>query len=328
MSQQSSTATVSSSVVVVDCGSGYTRVTSFNFSADTTLIHAVKSSSNISALHTVIHCPDKSHEWIKQLIPIIEELHPFAPDVFLGGTGGVRALISQGRISSAEVYAFQQKLENFMELSFEANFRILSGDDEAKYEFMAADYCGKKCGFFDSSNNKVGLLSSGGMSSQIYVDGKAHSLETATKIGNAMGVEHGMRQAIADFKKRVSKIVQTELPENYGGDNILYFAVELLAGAGEKAGMGSVNKTTVSDAIHKFTNYINKNIDEEVLESTTKRTWRDYVYVMNAVVGVLILQRLHPNSEILFCREFELREDHVLKVSWPLGYAIQTLTKV
>jgi hypothetical protein len=179
--------------VIVDCGSGYSRVTRFHRlvvvdgddqQESEPLVRAITTKSNIPALHTVIHCPIKSLEWLQQLVEIVEHVVlPIDDDdertttqkVVIGATGGVRDLISSGEITATELDVFQNLLPT-SNLPFEASLRILSGEEEATYEFLSAEYCARQCGYYavsEGSTNKssrtLGLLSSGGMSSQLFV---------------------------------------------------------------------------------------------------------------------------------------------------------------
>eukprot|EP00555_Chaetoceros_dichaeta_P015406 CAMPEP_0198275380 /NCGR_PEP_ID=MMETSP1447-20131203/64347_1 /TAXON_ID=420782 /ORGANISM="Chaetoceros dichaeta, Strain CCMP1751" /LENGTH=66 /DNA_ID=CAMNT_0043970189 /DNA_START=48 /DNA_END=245 /DNA_ORIENTATION=- len=54
-----------------------------------------------------MHCPNKSKEWLKQLIEIVKEVEAEATHVLLGATGGVRDLISSGEITADEVERFR-----------------------------------------------------------------------------------------------------------------------------------------------------------------------------------------------------------------------------
>mmetsp|Transcript_36451 Transcript_36451/g.76519 ORF Transcript_36451/g.76519 Transcript_36451/m.76519 type:complete len:355 (+) Transcript_36451:93-1157(+) len=325
----------SSSMVIVDCGSGYSRVSNF-YRSETNLIHATKSGTYIPALHTIMHCPEKSTEWLQQLIDIVKEVDSEATQVLLGATGGVRDLISSGEITAKEVERFQELLATTPELPFKVHFLILSGDDEAKYEFVSAEYCANQCGFADAqeqettktaSYGNLGLLSSGGMSSQIFVKGKSLCLPTEVKKGNKMGLKHGMEKGKATFHEHAKEAIELKLPKNFGGENVLYLAIESLAGVGEKAGMGGGVAVPVVEAIEILSTFIEKKTEEDLMlgEGAGERTWRSYFPVMTGIVGRLILERLHPDSKVLFAREFEIAEDHILKPSWPLGHAIEKL---
>jgi len=283
-----------------------------------------------------MRCPSKSTKWLQQLIEIVKEVDSEATQVLLGATGGVRDLISSGEITAKEVERFQELLATTTELPFKVHLLILSGDDEAKYEFVSAEYCANQCGFVDAKKQEtttttsycnLGLLSSGGMSSQIFVKGVSHCLQTEVKKGNKLGLEHGMDKGKAAFHKHAKEVIELKLPKNFGGENVLYVAIESLAGVGEKAGMGSGVVVPVVEAIEILTSFIEKKTEEDLMlgEDVGERTWKSYFHVMTGIVGRLILERLHPDSKVLFAREFELGEDHILKPSWPLGHAIEKL---
>eukprot|EP00591_Stephanopyxis_turris_P013498 CAMPEP_0195508744 /NCGR_PEP_ID=MMETSP0794_2-20130614/1873_1 /TAXON_ID=515487 /ORGANISM="Stephanopyxis turris, Strain CCMP 815" /LENGTH=231 /DNA_ID=CAMNT_0040635795 /DNA_START=352 /DNA_END=1050 /DNA_ORIENTATION=+ len=227
-----------------------------------------------------------------------------------------------------EVETFQELLTN-MELPFRVTMVILSGEDEAKYEFLSAKYCAEKCGLLSEEEEGMtylGLLSSGGMSSQISVKGVSRSLETEVKKGNRLGLEHGMEKGKALFHRHVTEAIEQNIPKNFGGEDVLYVAIEMLAAVGEKAGMGGGVMLPVAAAIQTLSNFIEEKTKEDaLLGETVERTWKTYVHVMTGIVGKIILGRLHPESRIVFLWKFELGEDHALKPSWPLGRAIEKL---
>jgi len=319
-------------MVIVDCGSGYSRVSNFSRSSHTNLIHATTTNSHIRALHGIMHCPQKSVEWLKELTKIVNEVDAEATQVLLGATGGVRDLIASGEITATEVETFQELLTSTAtELPFEAHLLILEGEEEANYEFLSAQYCANHCAFIDpegKASRSLGLLSSGGMSSQIFVKGISHCLPTQIKKGNKLGLDHGMEKGKAAFYNHAKKVIDQTLPKNLGGENVLYVAIEMFGAVGEKAGMGGGVVVPVTKAMERLSTFMEEKTKEDVLlgEGCEQRTWRTYVPVMSALVGILILEKLHPDSNILFLREFELGGNHVLKPSWPLGYAIEKLT--
>eukprot|EP00555_Chaetoceros_dichaeta_P008403 CAMPEP_0198255436 /NCGR_PEP_ID=MMETSP1447-20131203/5560_1 /TAXON_ID=420782 /ORGANISM="Chaetoceros dichaeta, Strain CCMP1751" /LENGTH=136 /DNA_ID=CAMNT_0043941803 /DNA_START=125 /DNA_END=532 /DNA_ORIENTATION=+ len=134
-----------------------------------------------------------------------------------------------------------------------------------------------------------------------------------------------MKKGKLAFHKHAKEVIERNLPEMFGGNNILYVAIEMFASVGEKAGMCG-SPVPVLEAIETLSSFIDKTTEEDrILGEYGERTWKTYVYVMSGIVGRLILERLHPESKVLFAREFEVEEDHVLKPSWPLGHAIENL---
>eukprot|EP00579_Thalassiosira_antarctica_P020826 CAMPEP_0201963210 /NCGR_PEP_ID=MMETSP0904-20121228/9148_1 /ASSEMBLY_ACC=CAM_ASM_000553 /TAXON_ID=420261 /ORGANISM="Thalassiosira antarctica, Strain CCMP982" /LENGTH=284 /DNA_ID=CAMNT_0048509775 /DNA_START=111 /DNA_END=962 /DNA_ORIENTATION=- len=275
--------------------------------------------SNIRALHAIMHCPNKTVEWLKQLVDIVREVDAQSTEVLLGATGGVRDLLSSGEITTEEVKRFQDLLATTTELPFKVHLLVLSGDDEARYEFLSAEYCATQCGYFVPTGDQeegmehpnLGLLSSGGMSSQIFVKEVSHCLQTEIKKGNRLGLEHGMDKGMVFFHKHAKEVIERKIPENFGGGNVLYVAIEMFAGVGTKAGMGGsvVGIVPILDAIEILSTFIEETATEDrMLGEEGERTWRTYVHVMSGIVGKLILQRLHPESKVLFVREFELEE--------------------
>lgn len=331
--QQTTEAPPAVSAVIVDCGSGYSRVA--NFQQQNASIQAVTTKSNIAALHTVIHCRKKSLEWLHQLVDIVKHVHDHNHDnrthVLIGATGGVRDLVSSGEITTKELDVFRELLLTAVVkeqrlVPFDATLRVLSGEEEAKYEFLAVEYCAHQCGYADESTT-LGLLSSGGMSSQMYVKGGCgQCVETQIKKGNKLGLEYGMVRGMALYSLHVEEAMRVAaIPEDFGKESdVLYIAIEMLAGVGEKAGVGGI-VMTVAKAMDVLSSFIESEVEEDKKRGNDERTWRTYVYVMSGIVGKVILERLHPDSRILFLREFKLADNHSLKPSWPLGCAIDSL---
>jgi len=317
-----------SSIVIVDCGSGYSRVSRFHRSSSPStndLIHATTTGSHIPALHLVIHCPQKSSEWLDRLTTIVAEVDTDTSYVLLGATGGVRDLVSSGGITAEDVERFRELLVT--NLPFVARLVVLSGGEEAGYEFRAAEYCAGRCGFVtDGWSGSLGVLSCGGMSSQISVKGVSLCVPTEVKRGNQMGIALGMVEGKAAFYERVKKAVEREVPDNFGGANVRYVAIEMFAGVGNAAGMDGGVVVPVPDAIEKLSCLIEKKTEEDrAFGKEGDRTWRTYSHVMGGIVARLVLERLHPETEVLFVRNFELGEGHILKPSWALGCGIEKL---
>jgi len=318
-------------MVIVDCGSGYTRASRFHRSP-TNRVHATATRCNIRALHHVMSCPCESSEWLRQLAELVDEVDAGATEVVLGATGGVRDLVSSGGITPEELTRFRELLATSADLPFTARLHILGGDDEARYEFLSAKYCATQCDYFSptgdivgSSDLNLGLLSSGGMSSQLFAKGCSLSVPTEIKKANRLGLEHGMEKGLAQVRQHASSVIEHIVPEKFGGRNVLYVAIEMFGGVGQKAGISgsTVGALSVGDAIERLSDFTAKAIADDCTPEC-ERTWRTYSDVYTGTVATLMLRRLHPEAKVLFLREFEL-EGNVLKPSWSLGYAIANL---
>merc|ERR1711966_173106 len=204
----------SSAMVIVDCGSGYTRASRFHRSP-TNRVHATATRCNIRALHHVMSCPCESSEWLRQLAELVDEVDAGATEVVLGATGGVRDLVSSGGITPEELTRFRELLATSADLPFTARLHILGGDDEARYEFLSAKYCATQCDYFSPTGDIVGrsdlnlgLLSSGGMSSQLFAKGCSLSVPTEIKKANRLGLEHGMEKGLAQVRQHASSVIE------------------------------------------------------------------------------------------------------------------------
>jgi hypothetical protein len=213
---------------------------------------------------------------------------------------------------------------------YEITLEILSGDDEAKYEHTSAVYSAQLCGYHDENEHvKIGLLSSGGMSSQIHFDGLSVSIDTLIKKGNALGEEKGMDHAVDWFRGHIRAEVDRTLVDNFGQHHeheTLFLAIEMFAAVGEKAGMkGQVVPAT--DAVNRLEAYVDQLIDaDKLLDSEAKRSWKTYVHVMSGIMSAYILSRLHNEANVLFLRQYQHEPSGAtLKPSWCLGHAISSL---
>jgi hypothetical protein len=150
-----------------------------------------------------------------------------------------------------------------------------------------------------------------------------HCLETQIKAGNKLGLEHGMKQGMALYSNHVEKAI-ADVPQAFGGTGVFFVAIEMLAAVGEKVGIGGI-AMSVAEAMDSLSKFILEEVEhDQELGDEHERTWRTYVHVMSGIVGKSILAKLHPESTIMFLREFELGDGHTLKPSWPLGCAIET----
>ena len=329
-------------VVVVDCGSGYSRFANFAL-LPSGVLQTKRSITHISGLDKVLgENTEVQQKWIQQLKEIVNGLKPYIkkPSVMVGATAGVRESLNAGKINMQDIIEFSNLLDS-LDLPFQTTVRVLSGVDEAKYEYASAIYCMKQCGYA-ASGMKIGLLSSGGMSSQVCLDDLTVSIDTEVKRGNSMGLEMGMEKAVMEFQARVTSAVDAKLTNSGLRDeeHVMYLAIEMFAGVGEKAGMKGLRGLTAKTALKKLRLFVEKAIqDDKDANEEDERTWRTYVHVMTGLMASAVLEHLHPNAEVLFLREFEAEQvesggvmqsvgkelQDSLKPSWSLGYAIEAL---
>ena len=307
---------------ILDCGSGYSRLSKFVMSPTTNRIQSTQPSANLPAIHKVLPDPAASKSWLSDLGGLLTTVG--CKKVFIGATAGVRDSIANGSVAEEDVDRFRSMLPS---LNFSAELSILSGEEEAEYEFISAKYCAELCGFC-TKDDDVGLLSSGGMSSQVAWKTVTMSLPTAVKSGNAMGLKFGMEDAVEKYRVQVTtSILDSGIGTDFGGDETIWLAIEMLAAAGEAAGIGGcvMGVAEAGNVLNEFV-VSSVKLDGERPEDF-QRDWRTYVKVMSAVMGVALLSRLRQSSRILFSRQFAIRPEELLKPSWSLGIAVSRLMK-
>jgi len=247
--------------------------------------------------------------------------------VYIGATAGLRDALSSGATAQSSVDVFEAALAESS--AIDATFHLLTGEEEAKFEHFSAAYCARICGFADGP---VGLLSSGGMSSQLVHGDRVVSIPTKIKCGNQLGLELGMEKGTNYYRSTVTSAIDKILPTTQyfvGTDGDMFLAIEMLAAAGEKAGIGG-QIIPIPEAIEALEEYVIMCKKEEVEAGpyVERKTWRSYVHVMSSIAGVKLLSLLNPNSKILFSRTYSIPEsDTPLKPSWALGKALKMLNQ-
>eukprot|EP00929_Paragymnodinium_shiwhaense_P120729 TRINITY_DN92765_c0_g1_i1.p1 TRINITY_DN92765_c0_g1~~TRINITY_DN92765_c0_g1_i1.p1 ORF type:complete len:480 (-),score=126.00 TRINITY_DN92765_c0_g1_i1:232-1671(-) len=163
---QAALAQPGSSVVtaaVVDCGSGSTRSIQISEEMDffgrPSKIQRQKAEWRGEALAEALKDEAKTED----LLDLLEEKIPDGP-VLLGATAGLRHALRMGDVSESDLEKFSVSLEE--RLGSRASFRVLSGEDEARAEWVATRHV---LGKAKADWNCDGLLSGGGMSCQIAV---------------------------------------------------------------------------------------------------------------------------------------------------------------
>ena len=297
-------------LAIVDCGSGYSRLTYFGIDPDDGLVHTQRVQENLPALHKVIISKDLSKEWISKLHALVND---FKGPVIVGATAGIRDALIQGKITQNDLDHFQRRLSPPLSLY---TFLLLSGEDEALYDFSSAKYCALHTNIIEP-NTPVGLLSSGGQSSQIAFSTNVYSYNTATKFGNQLGIDHGMSKSVEMFRGIVETTLE-DMPKNLGSEGAVFIGIEMLAAAASAAGIPSCTFIPVSSAIKSINSFLSDSTSNETPGS---KTWKDYVQQMSSIILLKMLSNIHPGSKVLFEREFEMKGKR-LKPSWGLGLAV------
>ena len=229
-----------SHVAVVDCGSGYTRVKIFSegsngvvkqSSGGRIVRRSTASGRQMPPLHSVLTATDGDVEaWVDALREVLQaeafagECAAESIDVLVGATAGVRSALEESKtVRLEDVSALAAIICSRGGLNGgTAKFQLLSGQDEAALELVSARHC------LEGSSDEgaalvaasevvgkggVGLLSSGGASSQVAFVGKdgksvrALSLPTHIKKGNSMCLEKGAVRGITEYESYLESLV-------------------------------------------------------------------------------------------------------------------------
>lgn len=192
--------------------------------------------------------------WVAALKTSIEDMGLANAPILIGATAGVRDALANGSLSVEEVEAFRGLLKREL---VRASFEILSGEEEAILEARSCRFCAKRTFLARGDHGGLGMLSSGGMSSQVVVPTAGGrdavlSLETRLKSeGNRRMLEDGVEAGLASYGAYLDHEVLPKLEsalaiEGAGrggavgaegdGPPITFVAIEILGGIGEKAG--------------------------------------------------------------------------------------------
>ena len=144
-------------------------------------------------------------------------------DVLVGATAGVRSALEANSINQTSIAALESTVKAEGGLNGgTASFKLISGDEEAAMELVAARHCllgssKEGAALVASSEGKgrggVGLLSSGGASSQVAFvqkngkDVRTISLPTHIKKANAACLEKGVAPGIAEYRSYLASLV-------------------------------------------------------------------------------------------------------------------------
>ena len=333
---------------VVDCGSGWTRVEAFSRHTDDGLVWVDGRTRLDSApLNQVLESGqgsawlDTLEDHLVHLAAHVEEsatscAEADAVPVFIGATAGVRDAVSSGAISEAALKEFESAA-----LAKGWEFTIIAGEAEAGLELEAVRYCvleglpaGEKRAPAWATPGQIGMLSSGGMSSQLVYPLKASkgggictlSLETKLKAeGNKACLQHGVEHGLQHYARHLESIIG-ELGETECGLGKLkgtYVAIEILGDVGKRAGIGR-HVVTAEEAAGVLDAYLAQWVARATVEQTSAWNWKDVVHGTSALQARHMVGLLHPQASIYFSRTFVLGEGHELKPSWSLGHYISS----
>jgi hypothetical protein len=165
---------------LIDCGSGWSRVQKFTIHADGKVHVDDANAGRLPAVDRAIAAGAQGQQaWLEALAAEVDSSTP----ILIGATAGVRDALAQGKLDSAALAAFSGRVRETF--GARAQFRVVSGEEEASSELAAVRYCisampgvtagsgggsgvpgfgGLNAGVDEST---VALISSGGMSSQM-----------------------------------------------------------------------------------------------------------------------------------------------------------------
>ena len=269
---------------------------------------------NIEALHKVLGARASWMGWLESLIAMVgdEQL----PNVTIGATGGVREALACGDVTEENFIEFRNECENVHKMKL----LLLSGEQEAALEIKSAEYCARICHFVEEGE-EVGLLSSGGMSSQVCFGKEVVSLATEIKKGNSWGEEFGIVTAVEMFETKIDELLaglELDFPPN-----TTWLAIEMLGQIASGPALAHILKgrvVEVGECLSVLENHLSNKIelgDKEFGE----RSWKDYVSAISCVIAIALLRKI-KTGRVLFLREYELNGS-LLKPSWGLGLALE-----
>merc|ERR1712166_1579379 len=89
--------------------------------------------------------------------------------LLVGATGGVRAAVASGKVTTSILTRFREALSSTFDSRFPTQFECISGEDEGKWELSAAQtiWGADTSAMFGIDGAFVGLLSGGGTTMQI-----------------------------------------------------------------------------------------------------------------------------------------------------------------
>eukprot|EP00927_Polykrikos_kofoidii_P061535 TRINITY_DN56372_c0_g1_i1.p1 TRINITY_DN56372_c0_g1~~TRINITY_DN56372_c0_g1_i1.p1 ORF type:complete len:352 (-),score=83.06 TRINITY_DN56372_c0_g1_i1:271-1326(-) len=319
---------VGASHIIVDCGSGATRVEKYSMRSDGLIQLDFSERIDVPVAEVLA-------EGEESKLAFLAEVAKFARPatasrevpVLLGGTAGVREKMDVGTVTLADVANFQSLVKAQLGT---AEFRIIPGEAEAGYELAAARYCvGAMPNGARVSASNVGLLSCGGMSSQM-VHGdppKCRSWNTKVKQGNAWQLEFGVQAGLQMYDEYVASILAPELER---GERLkgTFVGIEMLGSLGISAGIAGklLPATDVIAALRICLEKFRQKAAATAAEEIATWGWKNVVEGSQATLALRTLALLDSqDSHVMLCRFFDLGLEHVLKPAWTLGLCASEL---
>lgn len=164
----------SSDVFVVDCGSRHTKIHCLVIGSDGSVTQRAEQPVRPAGgevgnlpLHTQLENTTYAEEFLPVLkaeLQVLGWVEAGGAIIFLGATGGVRKSMANGAIKDEQIVEFKAALAATLNSSQSSSgaveFKVLDGNDEAKYELAATQFIFTP--FFAREGKRQALFFSGG----------------------------------------------------------------------------------------------------------------------------------------------------------------------
>jgi hypothetical protein len=319
--------------LIIDAGSGYSRAQLYH---GTTPIRTTTKLAG-PAFASMIRSNDYE-TFLKEVKKLLPPDDTSDTSVFIGATAGVRSALDDGTIRPVELDDFTSLASSS---SYNFSFALLSGEQEAKYEHASALSLCRSLDILTSSDENLGLISSGGMSSQfVYpsaISKELISLSLPTNLksqSNEKCLELGVKAGLASYAEHMATAAVSSVKSSDPIEPCLFVLIEMLGGLGEKMNIHGV-RMSVSDAQSKIEAYLEEVVVADCLEKEAglkeggeEMSWKDYVHGGSCVQALELLKLLDDGCEVYFCRTFSGSEEEGeareggggVKASWGHGY--------
>jgi hypothetical protein len=326
-------------VLVVDCGSGFTRAKVYwrgrgrRIRTQEPHVYAglPKRWTQRKIVDALMEGGAKLRDWVTSIQALVHATNSRA--ALVGATGGLRKAIDDGRVTPAMLLLFKQILAEYAP---SASFYLLSGEDEAEAELTAVRHVAE----FVLPSQQVGMVSGGGMTCQVgFFD---QDQEQATFLSIVAGLSDA---AVAMLEGNVSSRVERRRAlEKF--DAHLAQAVDHTGKRGKLKGTfvviempGGLGSATDYDGhFARLATRIGRRIlskqqlvealDEQLYqwqqgETAIKDRYSAYAGLLPAELrGLTAL--MDESSHFYVSREFEMPPGDSIRPDWSLGFVVKS----
>ena len=192
---------------------------------------------------------------------------------------------------------------------------VLTGEQEAKYEFTSIEYAGKKNGL----PMITATLAAGGGSTQVTIvlENEEKSVQSID-----LGFKHGIKMfmestdSLLDIYRKLSNTADSKfqnLPLLRG--NIVCISAVCYAAMACNITLGEF--ILAKDALQCFENFLMSNLTS--LERNDKKKCQT---ISNLINIVALMKRVEPTTKLYFCRKWKVDEEDFL-TTWSTGYFLE-----